>query len=350
MAITMKDVAKKCGVSTMTVSLAMSGSIRIPEKTRKKILKAVEELQYHRNVIASNLAKNAAMNLAAVVPQLNHIFTDPFFGEAISGIYDAAQLDGYDVLLKVASPQFISQKIYLRLFQEKKIDGMLYIAGRSRDTYLRDFLKFKFPLIQVGTYLPGIPLPYIVGDNLMGGYLAAKHLIGLGHKKIAMITGNFGILSARDRHEGYKNALQEAGIPYDRNLAASANFDEQTAYVAMQGLLKEGVTAVFCGNDLMAIGAIKAIKKSGLQVPQDIAIVGMDNIRLGEMITPSLTTVQYNVYSFAGKAVRNLVEIIQSYKQNKKVNVKEVSETVPVELVIRDSCGYKSLQSELASI
>lgn len=346
MAITMKEVAERCGVSIATVSLALSGSERIPEDTRERILKIVEEMGYRRHALASALAKNSTKLLAAVVPQLRHIFEDPYFGEAMSGIYDAAQELGYKILLEVASPQFMGQKSYLHLFQEKRIDGMLYIGSTAQDTYLADFLQYKFPFVQVGSYLPDYPLHYVTGDNVQGGYLATRHLISLGHKNIGMITGHFGVISARDRHEGYKKALTESGIEYDENLVVFADFREHTGYTAMQSLLKQGPTAVFCGNDLMAIGAIRAVKKAGLHVPYDVAIMGMDNIRLGEMISPALSTVKYDVYTIAQRAAQRLIEIVEALQNNEPEPVKPVAELVPVELMIRDSCGYRAMQSE----
>lgn len=346
MAATMKDVAEKCGVSIATVSLALSGSAKIPDETRQRILKVVEEIGYRPHALASGLAKNSTKVLAAVVPQLRHIFEDPYFGEAMSGVYDAAQELGYKVLIEVASPQFMGQKSYLHLFQEKRIDGMLYIGSTTQDTYLEDFLKFKFPFIQVGSYIPTLPLPYVIGDNVNGGYTATKHLTDLGHRSIAMITGHFGVISANDRHEGYKKALAEAGIEYDENLVTFADFKEHTGYIAMQNLIKHGPTAVFCGNDLMGIGAIRAIKKSGMHVPDDVAVVGMDNIRLGELISPTLTTVKYDVYTIAQRSVHRLIEIVEAYQENRIESLKPAAELVPVELVIRDSCGYRAMQSE----
>lgn len=346
MAITMKDVAEKCGVSIATVSLALSGNERIPEETRERILKIVEQMGYKRHALASALARNSTRLIAAVVPQLRHIFEDPYFGEAMSGAYDAAQELGYKILLEVASPQFMGQKTYLHLFQEKRIDGMLYIGSTAQDTYLSDFLNHPFPFMQMGSYLPDFPLHYVTGDNVQGGYIATQHLINLGHKKIGMITGHFGVMSARDRHEGYKKALEDAGIEYDETLVAFADFKEHTGYIAMQQLIKEGPTAVFCGNDLMAIGAIRFLKKNGLHVPEDVAVVGMDNIKLGELISPSLTTVKYDVYTIAQRAMQRLIEVVEATQNNEAEPVPQISELLPVELVIRDSCGYKQLQSE----
>lgn len=283
--------------------------------------------------------RNRSKVLSVVVPQLYHLFEDAYFGCALSGAYDRARELSYRIMLEVASPEFREQKTYLRLFQEEKIDGMIYIGSTNEDTYLQDFLQTDYPFVFAGSYLNNFPLNYTIGDNLHGGYLATKHLIGLGHKKIGMVTGHFRVVSAGDRHQGYKKALAEAGLKYDESLVFFADFKEHTA-LAVKNLLNSNVDAIFCGNDRMAMGVIDELKKSGRRVPDELAIVGMDNIRLGEMTAPKLTTVTYDVYLIAQKAMQKLVELIEAYYKERWGTLKPVAELVTVELVIRESCGY----------
>jgi len=345
MSITINDVAKKCRVSPATVSLVVNNNPRISKQTRDKILKVIKEIGYYPNITAKGLVTKTTKTLCVVVPQISHIFSNPFFGEVLSGIYDCAANNGYKILLEVATYDFCLAKKYLQLFKEKAIDGMLYVGSTLKDTYLIDIEKENLPFILVGSYFPdgkGPNLSYVIGDNITGGYLATKHLIELAHKKIGFITGHFKVISARDRFLGYKKALKEAGIPFDKSLIAKADFDEQTGYQAMSELLgnKKRVTAVFAGNDLMALGAIRAIKEKGLKVPEDIAVVGMDNIRMASFGESPLTTIEYNIYQTGKIACQKIIEQIE------KKTVYQIKEVLPVKLVIRESCGannYKKL-------
>jgi DNA-binding LacI/PurR family transcriptional regulator len=350
--VKLSDIAKLCGVSTATVSLVLSDNPRISKETKRKVLKVVKQLGYYPNISARALSTNITKTLCVVVPQISHVFSDPFFGESLSGVYDYASKAGYRILFEVATYEFCFYKRYLQLFKERSIDGMLYIGSTLNDTYLVDIEKEGYPFILVGSYFPegkGPQLSYVIGDNVKGGYLATKHLIELGHRRIAFITGHFKVISAWDRFLGYKQALKEAGITFDKSLIAKADFDEQTGYQAMKKLFdrfndkvgkNDGFTAVFAGNDLMALGAIRAIKEKGLKVPDDIAVVGMDNIRMASFGESPLTTVEYNVYQMGKIACQKIIEQIE------KKTVYQIKEVLPVKLVIRESCGannYKKL-------
>lgn len=336
--VTIADIAKKCGVSTATVSLVLSDHPRISKKTKKRVLKVIKELGYYPNIAARALSTSKTKTLCVVVPQISKVFLDPFFAEALSGIYDCATKNEYRILLEIASYEFCFYKKYLRLFKEKMIDGMLYVGSTLNDQYLIDLQKENLPVVLVGSYFPegkGPQLSYVIGDNFQGGYLATKHLINLGHKKIALITGSFKIISAYDRYRGYRYALQEAGISFDRTLVAKADFDEHTGYLAMRKLLKNNkkFTAVFAGNDMMAIGAIRAIQEQGLKVPDDISVVGMDNIKLLSSLNIHLTTVDYAIYKTGKVACERLIQKIEN-QSNQDFKI-----VIPVRLVIRETCG-----------
>lgn len=336
--VTITDIAKKCGVSVATVSLVLSDHPRISKQTKQKVLRVIKQLKYYPNIAARMLSTNKTNTICIVVPQISHIFLDPFFSEVLNGIYDVAVKNDFRLLLEVATYEFCFYKRYLRLFKERMIDGMLYIGSTLNDKYLIDLEKEKLPVVLAGSYFPegkGPQLSYVIGDNKKGGYLATKHLIKLGHKRIALITGNFRIISAYDRYLGYKQALQEAGIKFDRDLVVKADFDEQTGYRAMKKLLmlKNKPTAVFAGNDMMAVGAIKAITDSGLKVPDDIAVVGMDNVKFLLSTGTRLTTVDYNMYKIGVVSCEKLIQML------KKQTVEYTGTVLPVKLIIRDTCG-----------
>ncbi len=352
MTVKLSDIAKQCGVSTATVSLVLSGSSRISRATKRRVLRVIKQSGYYPNIAARMLSTNNTKALCVVVPHISHIFSNPFFGEVLSGIYDYASKNDYKILLEAATYEFCFYKKYLQLFKERTIDGMLYVGSTLDDAYLIDFEKDNMPFIQVGSYIPELNLSYVIGDNLTGGYLATRHLIELGHRRIAFITGNFKVVSAQDRFMGYKKALREAGIPVDKSIILKADFDEKTGYQAMCKLLERcgdvtirrfgkeasrGViarpTAVFAGNDLMALGAIRAVEEKKLKVPDDIAVVGMDNIRMSAAGDSMLTTVEYNIYQMGKVACEELIKQIEDSADG------QIKEILPVKLVVRETCG-----------
>lgn len=337
--VKLTDIAKICGVSPATVSLVISNHPRISRSTRSKVLKVIKKTGYYPNSAARMLSTNNTKTICVVVPQISHIFSDPYFGEALSGIYDYLSKNDYKLLLEMATYEFCFYKKYLQVFREKRVDGMLYVGSTLKDDYLVDFEKEKLPFILVGSYFPHGDKPrldFVTGDNFEGGYIATKHLLDLGHKRIGVITGNFNVVSARDRFMGYKRALKEYGIPFENSLWVKADFNEQTGFKAMETLLdrkNEKITAVFAGNDLMALGAIRAVRERGLKVPEDVAVVGMDNIRIPAFEHTSLTTVDYNVYEMGRLASRRIIEKIE------KKTTGRIAETLPVKLIIRETCG-----------
>lgn len=330
--VSIKDVANKTGLSPSTISLVLNNHSKIPETTKKRVLKAIAELGYVPHYSARSLSSKQTYTIAVIVPQISHIFSIPFFGEAISGIYDACYSKNYKLIFEQAKWEWAAAKNYLRIFKERRIDGMIYIGSTTRDKYLKDFEKEDYKIILVGSYFEDIDLSYVIGDNFQGARQATEYLIGLGHKRIGLITGGFQIISARDRYRGYRKALEIGGIPFNSSLVERADFDFDSGYEAMKRLLPKKPTAVFAGNDLMALGAIQAVEDAGLKVPDDISICGMDNIRTGRLLDNKLTTVDYNVYNMGFIAANRLIEMLES---NRKEKIKEIIST---KLIIRESC------------
>lgn len=344
MSITLKDIAKICGVSTATVSLVISDHPRIPESTKKRVLKIIKKLGYYPHSAARALSTNRTKTICVVLPQIPHIFSDPFFGEVLSGIYDYSSKNDYRLVLEVATYEFCFYKKYLQMFKERVIDGMIYVGSTLDDRYLIDLKNENLPFILVGSYFPDVDINYVIGDNFQGGYIATKYLIQLGHRRIGYITGHFKIISAYDRFLGYKKALLDHGLQYDENLVLNADFDEITGYKAMIKLLndrdkqslRDKISAVFAGNDLMAIGAIRAIQERGLRIPQDISVIGMDNLPLSGFKEISLTTVEYNIRLMGEITCKKVIELIENSSKHTKPQIKEI---LPVKLIIRNTCS-----------
>lgn len=331
--VTIKDIAKRCRVSPATVSLVLSGNKKIPDSTASKILRVIERTGYIPNISARNLVKKSTESVAVILPRLPHIFSNPFFGEALSGIYDYFSNRNYKIIIEVASPEFVKSKRYISLFREKSIDGMLYVGSTLADNYLECFDGEQYPFILVGSNFDNLNLSYVTGNNIEGGVLAANYLINMGHRKIGYITGHFNVISARDRFQGFKTALKKNKISFDESLVANADFDEDTGYFAAKTLLKKNVTAIFCGNDLMALGALEAAEEAGMKVPEDLCVIGMDNIRFSPYGKSRLTTVDYNVYEMGRVASEKLFSMIE----NK--NTQQVKVVLPVSLIIRETCA-----------
>ena len=340
-AVTIKNVANYCRVSTATVSLVLSRNRRISEKTADRVFDAIERLGYRPSAAARNLALNSTKIISLVIPQLDHIFVHPFFSLSINGIYDACVANGYNLQLEMASFQFAKRKRYLRLFQERATDGMIYIGSTLADTYLREIEENNFPFILCGSYFKKMNLSYVIGDNAGGARLAVGHLATLGKKRIAHIFGSFNIQSAVDRFEGYKEELKEKGLEYNPRLVVKGDYDEKGGFGAMKKILPYKPDAVFAGNDLMASGAIKAICNSGgLKVPEDISVVGMDDLPMAAKMSPVLTTIRYGIYEMAYRASERLMEMASG-----KITG-QLAEIMPVKLIIRETCGAKKIKGK----
>ncbi|PKN00558.1 MAG: hypothetical protein CVU78_00345 [Elusimicrobia bacterium HGW-Elusimicrobia-2] len=330
--VTIKDIASSVGVSTATVSLALSGNSRISEETCRKIIMTAKKFGYSPSSAARSLAMNKSGNIALMIPNLDQIFQQSFFALAMNGVYDACLAKSYSLRLEVVSDSFVSSRRFIKLFQERSVDGMLYAGSTSADTYLNQLYELKYPFIFAGSYLNGSNLPFVTGDNKKGGALAVEHLLNSGRRKIAHIYGDFNITSSLDRFNGYRDALEKAGIVFDDSLTAPGGFSEKGGASAMKKLLKQKPDAVFAGNDIMAAGAIREIKRSGLSVPDDISVCGMDDIPLASAMSPALTTVKYDIYGIARRAAEKLIDIIEGRQPE------QVKEFLPVELIKRDSC------------
>ncbi|MBA3051679.1 MAG: LacI family DNA-binding transcriptional regulator [Candidatus Omnitrophota bacterium] len=329
--VTIKDIAGLVGVSTATVSLALSGNSRISEETCRKVVMTAKKFGYRPSSAARSLAMNKSGNIALMIPNLDKIFQQSFFALAMNGVYDACLDNSYSLRLEVVSDSFISSRRFIRLFQERSVDGMLYVGSTYSDTYLNQLHELKFPFIFAGSYLNGGSLSFVTGDNKRGGKLAVEHLLDSGRRKIAHIYGDFNIASSLDRFNGYKDALAKAGIVFDDSLTARGGFSEDGGAMAMKKLLKQKPDSVFAGNDIMASGAVKEIKRSGLRVPEDISVCGMDDLPLASVMSPALTTIKYDIYGIARRAAEKLIDIIEGRQPE------QVKEFLPVELIKRNS-------------
>ncbi len=330
--MTSQQIAILCGVSRTTVSRVINNDPNVKDETRQMILSMIEQNNYVPIASARRLAGIDSNIIGLFIIDINvgqstaRVSKSTYFSQLGNLIIDQANNSGYHVLVSIITSD--QQLLEARnLFASRTISGGVFIGAYNEPTQLDKILELEHPIIIIDRQKDSIretPNSLVINlDNFMGGYEATQYLIGLGHTKIGHITGEIRKLSGKDRYEGYKKALLDANIPFDSNLVRLGEFQEQNGYLMAQELVKEQVTAIFCANDGMAIGAIKAIKELGLKVPKDISVIGFDNIEVGNYISPTLTTVATPLDEKAKKSISSLVNFNNNgFFQDQEIKVK----------------------------
>ena len=334
---TIKDIAEQSGVSLSTVSLVLNDNPRISQTTRTRVLETMERLGYQPNRMARALAWRHTRTLAVLVPQLRHAFADVYFGEIVSGIYDRASRLGYKLLLEVARNEFIEGQEYRQLYDQKFVDGIMFIGANSRHRFVSELTDGSRPFLLVNNYSKEFDLNYVVSNYRYGGWQAAKHLVKLGHRNIGLIAGGVAeIQTSQDIVESFQEVMEENGIENDPNRIVDGWLTEEGGMNAAEQLLRKnpGITAIFALNDKMALGAMKKLSELGLRVPQDIAVVGFDDIPQASFSIPGLTTVHQPLYEIGKLACERMVELIHG-------KASRVQEVIPIYLTVRESCGAR---------
>jgi LacI family transcriptional regulator len=308
------DVAKLAGVSRTTVSFVLNevSSVSISDATRQRVLDAAKKLSYSPNVAGKKLVSGKSYTIGLVLCQSpEQIFTDAFLPQVILGVEQAAMQQGFHVLLKPVDPNDTGG--YARLITENHVDGILLSGPREDDSALMQLHQQRVPVLLMGQ-LPNTDIPYVDVDATAGAELAVNHLIKAGHQRIGMITNApLSYTSAQQRRDGYERALRNAKLPLDKSLIKEGNYTPGSGFEAMKSLLEVSprITAVFVASDVVAMGAILAIKEAGFDIPKDIAVVGFDDIPLAEYYDPPLTTVRLPAFGLGWAGGERLIRIIQ---------------------------------------
>jgi LacI family transcriptional regulator len=332
--VTSFDVAEKSGVSRTTVSFVLNNvpGISISDATRQRVLQVAKELNYHPDSTGKKLASGRSNTLGLVLRQSHEqVFADALLPQVLMGIGQAATEQGFEVLLKPLEPQ--DGDGYMRLVHENHVDGIILSGPRQEETEIIRLHQEGLPVMLMGQ-LPGSGLPFVDIDAVSGSALAAKHLIEQNHRHIGLITNAaLEYTSAQQRRQGYLNALNEAGISPVDSLMQEGAFTPASGFMAMQKLLEISPqpTAVFVASDVVALGAIRAIKQAGLRIPQDIAVVGFDNIPMADYYDPPLTTVRIPSYGLGWASGERLVRLVQGEA------IEQDGLLLESELVIRNS-------------
>lgn len=332
--MTMKDIARLCNVSIATVSKVINNKDDdLSEKTIEAVKKVIKEQNYSPNSVARSMVTKKTKTIGLIIPDVRN----PFFTDLVRGAEDIAHKRGYSLFTCNTDDDLNKEIEYINSLIEKQVDGIALLGAINRNKELEQDRNIKVPIVSLdrNVYFEGIQANIEV-NNLEGAYDAIDYLIKSGHKKIMFLSGQLDIKPSRERLEGYKKALLDNDIEFDERLVIVGKFSSDFGYEIIHEIdLDKDVSAIFCGNDLIAIGAMNALKEKGIDVPKDISIVGFDDIAISSLVTPKLTTVMQPSYEIGYKAVKKLIDIIEKKEKSNdtlKINTK---------LIVRESTSKK---------
>lgn len=324
------------GVSATAVSLALNDHPRIGQATKHRIRQIAEALHYRPNYVARSLVSSKSHTLGLVITTI----TNPFYPELAKGIEDKAMELGYTIILCSTNYDASHQRRLIDILRSKGVDGIIFSSVEINDPSIRGLVEDSFPFVLVNRRLlePTIEekVDYVVLDNFSGGYMAVNHLTSLGHRTVAIVAGPFSTSTAFERTQGARKAFDDGGESIDPRFIVECGFSKQKAYEAAKYLLslQPPPTAIFAENDYMALGVREAVLDSGLRIPEDMALVGFDDIEASAVRGVEITTVNQKKYEMGSLAVEILVHKIE----NKGASVRQV--VLNPEMIIRKSCGY----------
>lgn len=327
---TIKDVARLAGVSTTTVSHVINKTRFVAENTTRKVWAAVDELNYAPSAVARSLKCNSTRTIGMLVTKS----TNPFFAEVVHGVEEYCYNEGYTLILCNTEGNLAKQRDYLRMLAEKRVDGLLVMCTDLNEELLALLEKKKdLPMVVMDWGARHVNTDRIQDNAELGGYIATKHFIDNGHTKIGCISGQMDRLTCHERLQGFRKALDEAGLLYNPDWVVEADFECDSTVEAANKLvaLEDRPTAVFCFNDIMALAAISTFRQAGLDVPNDISVIGYDNIDLAGFFSPPLTTIHQPKNRLGKTAIKLLMERLAN-----KENQQQIFEVQP-ELVVRRS-------------
>jgi LacI family transcriptional regulator len=327
---TIREVAEKAGVSSATVSHVINKTRFVSVVVQERVRKSMDELGYHPNALARSLRRGETKTIGLILPDS----ANPFFAEIGRAIENAAFESEYSVVLCNTENDQNKERLYTEVLEDKQVDGMIFVAAGDQTDSLHRLIQGKLPVVLVDRDLPSLEVDTVLSDNFLGGRLATQHLIDLNHQRIGCITGPSNLNPSAKRVAGYRAALMDAGIPLDETLIIRGDFHPESGRLAALELLglSNRPTAIFVCNDMMAVGALRAAMESGLRVPEDLSLIGYDDIELACYTTPPLTTIQ----QYKMEVGRVAVEILVNRINKKQLNPQRL--TLPVSLVVRGSC------------
>jgi LacI family transcriptional regulator len=327
--VTMRDVAEHAGVSVTTVSHVVNNTRTVNPDTRSRVEEAMRVLGYQPNVVARSLRMGKTHTIGIILPDS----ANPYFAEVVRGIEDTSFSHGYSVILCNSDNDLEKERLYTNVLLEKQVAGIIFVAAGLSGENIHHLQDRGIPLVLVDRRVPDVEADYVLTDNQGGGRLATRHLIDRGHRAIACIAGPEGVKLSSDRIAGYRQALDDAGIAIQPQLILEGDFQYQSGYNAAQGLFgnQSAPTAIFACNDLMAIGVYRFAHEKGLRIPEQLSIVGFDDIRLAAYSQPPLTTIRQSKHTMGSSAAKLLLERMTQRDLAPRLEVLET------QLIIRQS-------------
>ncbi len=331
--VTMQDIANETGLSTAAVSYVLNDKEGVSEERRKLVMDAVKKLGYVSNYAARSLAMNSSKLIGVCSPQTEEgnrlMFDNPFYSELMNNIEFECRQRGYHVIISGTD----IDESYMNLAQKRSLDGIIIIGSYSQEFY-KEFQDSNFPVVLIDTYFDSDEFNNVRIDDEEGGYISAKYLLEHGHKNIAFVSGKIADCGVTQRRfEGYKRALNEYGVKFDESniYAGTVSFEsgrEQAKKIA-EG--NKGITAIMCTADVIAVGASKQLSDMGVKIPDEISIIGFDNLKISKYTSPSITTVSQNIEEKGRMAVEMILNQIENDERFGKTLV------LPVNIVERKS-------------
>ncbi|UXH80203.1 LacI family DNA-binding transcriptional regulator [Roseateles amylovorans] len=331
---TIKDVAALAGVSFTTVSHVLNNTRPVSADARARVLAAVDEIGYFPSAVARSLRRSETKIVGVLVPNVRN----PFFAELVVGVEECCRQAGYSVFLCNSDNDPKHQQAYMRTLLEKRIDGLLLSSAGDTEALAATFRHASVPVVTVDRLVPGARADRVSVNNQLGALEAVRHLLSLGHRRIGCVSGPAEFEVTQERVSGWRTALQDAGIEPRPDWLVESDFSTAGGYEAVKALLRRQpeLTAVFTGNDLMAMGALRAAAELGLSVPRQLSVVGFDAIELGSYIYPAITSVGCSIRDLGREAGRALIERIE----NPQAPFKDLQLTP--QLVLRESTAAPS--------
>nr|HID13053.1 LacI family transcriptional regulator [Anaerolineae bacterium] len=332
--VSIKDIAKAVGVSHSTVSRALADSPLVASETKQRIQRVAREMGYTPSAIARGLVTKRTATIGLVVTTI----ADPFIAEVVQGVEETALDYGYNVILCDCNAEPARELACVRTLREKRVDGIVVTSSRVGSLYMPLLEELGVPIVLINNQHEGRYVYSVRTDNLTGGRLAGEYLLSLGHRHIAYIAGPFGAHSSVERLEGCRAALQEHGLDIPDHWVAPGDGRTNGGHAGVDFLLQRSPrpTAIFCYNDMTAIGALQAIKEAGLQVPGDFSLIGYDDIAFAAFVDPPLTTVAQAKYTLGQRAMDMTLNLLNGQGEADDI-------LLAPRLVERASCAPASL-------
>ena len=332
--ITIKDIAKELGVTASTVSRALAGNRRISPATRNRVTEAAAAMGYEPNIIASSLRKGKSDLIGMIVPGINR----SYFSKVISGVEEILNPAGLNLIISQTHENYENEKRAVQALLRNRVGGIIIsLSVQTKEFgHLSDIVKQGVPMIQFDRICKDIDGTKIVNDNYMGAYLAVKHLLKSGYRRIAHFTGSLRLNVYLERLNGYKSALDEAGIEYDERLVFENSITRETGRQNIDIAIKElEADALFSSGDFSALGALDKLKELNVKIPDDFGVVGFANEPFSELMHPTLSSVEQNPHVMGNRIAQSVIKTIKGEKDIENV-------TIPVRLIVRESSSVRA--------